>query len=77
MEPAGVDGYLAAEQLPNGQIGLAVGGMKAPLPACFSPTLMKVQPSSTPGSDSTAAKSLSTSTTRGMPSIGAETREFG
>jgi hypothetical protein len=48
MEPAGVDGYLAAEQLPNGQIGLGIGGMKAPLPTCFSSTLMKTQPSSTP-----------------------------
>ncbi len=45
--PAGVDGYLAAEQLPNGSIGLGIGGMKAPLPSCFSPTLMKVQPSNT------------------------------
>lgn len=44
MEPAGVDGYLAAEQLPNGQIGLGIGGMKPPLPACFSPKLLKVQP---------------------------------
>ncbi len=47
-EPAGVDGYLAAEQLPNGSIGLGIGGMKTPLPTCFSPTPMTVQPSSTP-----------------------------
>jgi len=42
-EPAGVDGYLAAEQLPNGSIGLGIGGMKAPLPACFSPKTIKTQ----------------------------------
>lgn len=54
-EPAGVDGYLAAEQLPNGSIGLAIGGMKAPLPSCFSPTLMKVEPSNTSASSSAAA----------------------
>lgn len=47
-EPPGVDGYLAAEQLPNGSIGLAIGGMKAPLPPCFSPSTMTVSPSSTP-----------------------------
>lgn len=47
-EPPGVDGYLAAEQLPNGSIGLGIGGMKAPLPTCFSPSTMKVSPSSTP-----------------------------
>jgi hypothetical protein len=47
-EPAGVDAYLAAERLPNGSIGLGIGGMKAPLPSCISPTLMKVQPSNTP-----------------------------
>jgi hypothetical protein len=44
-EPAGVDAYLAAERLPDGSIGLGIGGMKAPLPSCISPTLMKVQPS--------------------------------
>lgn len=49
QEPAGVDGYLAAERLPNGKIGLAVGGMKAPLPNCVSPTPMRVQASDTPG----------------------------
>lgn len=58
-EPAGVDGYLAAEQLPNGQIGFASGGMKAPLPSCFSPTLMKTQPDPS----STAAESVTSSTT--------------
>lgn len=47
MEPPGVDGYLAAERLPDGQIGLGIGGMKAPLPTCVSPTLMKTQPGST------------------------------
>lgn len=62
-EPAGVDGFLAAEQLPNGQIGFASGGMKAPLPSCFSPALMKTQPSLTPNSSSTAGKSLTSSTT--------------
>lgn len=46
--PAGADGYLAAEQLPNGTIALAAGGMKAPLPSCFSPTLMRVQASNNP-----------------------------
>ena len=53
--PAGVAGYLAAEQLPNGSIGLGIGGMKAPLPSCFSPRLMKVQPSNTsaPASNTT------------------------
>ena len=66
-EPAGVKGYLAAEQLPNGSIGLAIGGMKAPLPTCFSPTLMKVQPSSTPNSASAAANALTTNTTRSLP----------
>ncbi len=49
-EPAGVDGYLAAEQLPDGAIGLGAGGMKAPLPSCFSPTPMQVHGSNTPGS---------------------------
>ena len=62
-EPAGVDAYLAAEQLANGQIGLAIGGMKAPLPDCFSPTLLTTQPSSTPNSSSTARKSVTSSTT--------------
>lgn len=62
-EPAGVDGFLAAEQLPNGQIGFASGGMKAPLPSCFSPTLMKTQPVPTPNSSSTAGKSLTSSST--------------
>lgn len=47
-EPTGVRGYLAAEQLPDGSIGLGIGGMKGPLPSCFSPALMKVQPSNTP-----------------------------
>lgn len=56
-EPAGVDGYLAAERLPNGSIGLGIGGMKAPLPSCISPTLMKVQPSNATDSDSTAGAS--------------------
>jgi hypothetical protein len=68
-EPAGVNAYLAAERLPNGSIGLADGGMKAPLPSCFSPTLMKVQPSNTPDPGSTAAKSLTTSTTRSLPPL--------
>jgi hypothetical protein len=66
-EPAGVDGYLAAEQLPNGSIGLGIGGMKAPLPSCFSPTLMKVQGSNTPDSDSTAVASPTTGTVRSLP----------
>jgi hypothetical protein len=61
-EPAGVDGYLAAEQLPNGSITLGIGGMKAPLPSCFSPATMKVQPINTP--DSTPATSGTTATTR-------------
>lgn len=69
MEPAGVDGYLAAEQLPNGQIGLASGGMKAPLPSCFSPTLMKTQPIPTPNSSSAAGKSLTSSTTTSSPPL--------
>ena len=47
-EPAGINGYLAAEQLPNGTIGLGIGGMKPPLPTCFSPATMTVQPSPTP-----------------------------
>lgn len=46
MEPAGVDGYLAAEQLSKGSIALGIGGMEAPLPSCISPTPMKVQPGS-------------------------------
>lgn len=50
MEPAGVNGYLAAERLADGQIALGIGGRKAPLPTCFSPTLMKVRDASTPGS---------------------------
>jgi hypothetical protein len=58
-EPAGVNGYLAAEQLPNGQIGFASGGMKAPLPNCFSPTLLTTQPESS----STAGESATSSTT--------------
>lgn len=66
-EPAGVDAYLAAEQLPDGSIGLGIGGMKAPLPSCISPTLMKVQPINTPDPSSTAAKSLTSSTTRSLP----------
>jgi hypothetical protein len=65
-EPAGVDGYLAAEQLPNGQIGLAIGGMKAPLPTCFSPQTMTVQPEST-GSNPGAANQLTTATTKSTP----------
>ena len=48
LEPPGVNGYLAAEQLPNGQIGLGIGGMKTPLPTCLSPNTMTVSPSSTP-----------------------------
>jgi hypothetical protein len=60
-EPVGVDGYLAAEQLPNGSITLGIGGMKAPLPSCFSPATMKVQPINTP--DSTPATSGTTATT--------------
>lgn len=48
LEPAGVDGYLAAERLPYGSIALAIGSMKAPLPPCFSPTLIKVQASNSP-----------------------------
>jgi hypothetical protein len=65
-EPAGVDGYLAAEQLPNGQIGLAIGGMKAPLPTCFSPQTMTVQPGSTDSNSKTAEQST-TNTTRSLP----------
>ena len=65
--PAGVDGYLAAEQLPNGQIGFGSGGMKAPLPTCFSPKTMTTQPSSTAGSDPNAAQSVTTSTTISLP----------
>lgn len=61
-EPAGVDAYLAAEQLPDGSIGLGIGGMKAPLPSCISPMLMKVQPSKTP--NSTGAASPTTGTVR-------------
>jgi hypothetical protein len=63
-EPAGVDGYLAAEQLPDGSIALAIGGMKAPLPSCFAPTLMKTQPESTASSGvgSTAATAGRTGT---------------
>lgn len=47
-EPPGIDGFLAAEQLPNGRIGLGIGGMKPPLPTCFSPATMTVQPGPTP-----------------------------
>ncbi|MGH2886101.1 MAG: hypothetical protein ACRDPA_25960 [Solirubrobacteraceae bacterium] len=47
-EPSGVDGYLAAEQLPDGLIGLGIGGMKTPLPACLSPRTMTVSPSPNP-----------------------------
>lgn len=65
--PAGVEGYLAAEQLPNGSIALGIGGMKAPLPSCFSPTLMKVQPSSTSTPDPNAAQPVTTATTRSLP----------
>lgn len=54
-EPTGVAGYLAAERLPNGKIGLGIGGMKAPLPSCISPKLMKVQPSNTPSHGSSGA----------------------
>jgi hypothetical protein len=66
-EPVGVDAYLAAEQLPDGSIGLGIGGMKAPLPSCISPTLMKVQPINSSDSNSTAAKSLTSSTTTSLP----------
>jgi hypothetical protein len=64
-EPAGVDGYLAAEQLPNGSITLGIGGMKAPLPSCFSTATMNVQPINTP--DSTPATSGTTVTTHNPP----------
>lgn len=50
--PAGADGFLAAEQLPNGYIALGAGSMRAPLPACFSPTPLTTQPSSTGASSS-------------------------
>ncbi len=67
-EPAGVDGYLAAEQLPNGKIGLGIGGMKAPLPNCISPTLMKVQPSNTPNTGSNAGRGPTRSPSAGRAS---------
>jgi hypothetical protein len=60
-EPAGVNGYLAAEQLPNGQIALAMGGMKTALPTCFSPTLLTTQPRSTPNTGPSATSSTTTS----------------
>jgi hypothetical protein len=47
-EPAGANGYLAAEQLPDGQIALASGGMRGPLPPCFSPRLDLSGPISSP-----------------------------
>ena len=76
MEPPGVDGYLAAKQLPNGQIGLGIGGMKAPLPTCFSPTLMKTQPSSTPNSSSAAVTSSTTSSLPPLPVPAAVRRQL-
>jgi hypothetical protein len=50
--PAGADGFLAAEQLPNGYIALGAGSMRAPLPTCFSPTPLTTMPSSTGASKS-------------------------
>jgi hypothetical protein len=68
--PAGVDGYLAAEQLPDGRIGLGIGGMKAPLPRCFSPAPLEVEPSNTPeGSNATAGAPVTSATTKSLPPL--------
>jgi hypothetical protein len=50
--PAGAVGYLAAEQLPDGQIALASGAMRAPLPPCFNPRLDLSGPISSPTTSS-------------------------
>jgi hypothetical protein len=33
--PRGSRGYIAAERLPNGRIGLALGNSARPIPSCF------------------------------------------
>ena len=37
--PAGWRGYIAAERLPNGRVGLALGNTPKPIPSCFPTTL--------------------------------------
>ena len=36
--PAGTRGFIAAEQLPNGRVGLAHGDTSQPIPSCFPTT---------------------------------------
>ncbi len=62
-EPAGVDGYLAAEQLPNGQIAIGIGGMKTPLPTCFGPGTLKTQPATSQSSARRGARAQVTTAT--------------
>jgi hypothetical protein len=38
----GFDGFLAAEQLPDGSIAIGIGETRPPLPACFSPKAFTV-----------------------------------
>ncbi|MGO9956009.1 MAG: hypothetical protein ACLP50_08505 [Solirubrobacteraceae bacterium] len=75
-ELAGVDGYLAAEQLPNGQIGLAVGGMQAPLPTCFSSAILTTQPSPTAGSNATGTTTATTTSSSPLPLPAAVRRQL-
>jgi hypothetical protein len=62
-EPAGINGYLAAEQLPNGQIAIGIGGMKTPLPKCFGPGILITQPETSQGSARRGARSQVTTAT--------------
>jgi hypothetical protein len=60
-EPAGANGYLAAEQLPDGQIAFASGGIRGPLPPCFSPRLLisgPISPSTTLSATTTTSAPL-------------------
>ncbi len=47
--PAGYHGFLAAEQLPDGKIAIAIGTTKQPIPACFPATAATSFPATSSG----------------------------
>jgi hypothetical protein len=48
--PSGYRGFLAAEQLPNGKIAMAIGTMKPPIPSCFPATPTTIHLRNSPAS---------------------------
>jgi hypothetical protein len=65
--PAGYNGFLAARQMPNGQILMAMGTMPGPIPACFPATpapapKAPISSSPTMGSSGTATPAGSSGT---------------